>query len=340
MSASAFDVVPDPLRASARSAIGAVAGQRPVSRLERVTGGASGAATYRVDVAERSYLLRIESGLNARTNPNHYACMRAAAEAGVAPRLHFSDPDHGVAVMDFVTQQPLQSYPGGPPALVSDLGALIRRLQGGAVFPPAEIRYTDLVRRMLEFVVQSRVFADGLLARHVEGFERIRATYPWNDAALVSSHNDPNPRNILFDGTRLWLVDWETAYQNDPLTDVAVVTHELAPTPELQQHLLRSWLGRAPDRATEARLVLMRQVSRMFFACALLRHFANIPGRAPASDLKSLTPQEFVSAIQTGRLRLGTPEVLYEFGKMFLAGFLDELTAPGFEDALAASRAG
>src|SRR6516165_8342361 len=171
MSASAFDVVPDPLRASARSAIGAVAGQRPVSRLERVTGGASGAATYRVDVAERSYLLRIESGLNARTNPNHYACMRAAAEAGVAPRLHFSDPDHGVAVMDFVTQQPLQSYPGGPPALVSDLGALIRRLQGGAVFPPAEIRYTDLVRRMLEFVVQSRVFADGLLARHVEGFE-------------------------------------------------------------------------------------------------------------------------------------------------------------------------
>ena len=324
----------------ARSALAAALGSAQISALECVTGGASGALTYRVEAAGRSVFLRLETGLNARTNPNHYACMRAAADAGIAPPLHYVDAERGVAVMGFIVQCPLQAVPGGPPALVRELGALIRRLQDQAVFPAAEIRYTDLVRRLLAFLVESRVFADGLLAPHLDGLERICDAYPWNDAALVSSHNDPNPRNVLFDGTRLWLVDWETAYQNDPLTDLAVVTHELAPSAELQRELVRSWLGREPDRATEARLVLMRQLSRMFFACVLFRRFAGIPGRPPDSDLTPLTPGQFVSALQTGRLRLGTLEVLYAFGKMFLAGFLDGLRAPGFEDALAIARAG
>jgi thiamine kinase-like enzyme len=39
----------------------------------------------------------------------------------------------------------------------------------------------------------------------------------------VSSHNDSIPSNILFDGDRLWLIDWESAYRNDPLVDVAIV---------------------------------------------------------------------------------------------------------------------
>jgi len=324
----------------ASSALAAALGSAEPPALARVTGGASGALTYRVDATDRPYLLRLETGLNARTNPNHYACMRAAAEAGIAPPLRFVDPDRGVAVMEFIEQRPLQAYPGGPPALVRELGALVRRLQERAVFPPAEIRYTDLIHRMLTFVVQSRVFADGLLAPHGEGLERICDAYPWDDGALVSSHNDPNPRNVLFDGARLWLVDWETAYRNDPLTDLAVVTHELAAASDLQRQLVRSWLGREPDRATLARLVLMRQLTRMFFACALFRHFAGIPGRPPDSDLTPLSAEQFISAIQTGRLKLGTPEVLYAFAKMFLAGFLDELTAPGFDEALAAARGG
>jgi hypothetical protein len=41
--------------------------------------------------------------------------------------------------------------------------------------------------------------------------------------APVSSHNDPVPANILFDGRRPWLIDWEWAYRNDPLVDVAIV---------------------------------------------------------------------------------------------------------------------
>jgi hypothetical protein len=76
----------------------------------------------------------------------------------------------------------------------------------------------------------------------------------------------------------------------------------------------------------------MRQVTRLYFACVILRRFT---ARAqPDHHLSALTPAEFVSAIQAGRLRIGTPELLYAWGKMFLAAFRDGLDAPEFEAAL------
>lgn len=35
----------------------------------------------------------------------------------------------------------------------------------------------------------------------------------WGEARSVSSHNDTLPANILFDGKRLWMIDWESAYR-------------------------------------------------------------------------------------------------------------------------------
>jgi aminoglycoside phosphotransferase (APT) family kinase protein len=306
-------------------------GSARVVELRPVLGGAS-ALAYRVETDQRPVLLRVESSHGAPRSAEHYVCMQMAADAGIAPALRHVDAERGVAIMDFVTQRPLQEYPGGASALCTDLGRLVRKLQESTAFPAPRTGYLDLVGRMLGAVHGSRVFSAGLLDPHLAGFQRIRDAYPWDDSAHVSSHNDPNPRNVLFDGERLWLIDWETSGRNDRFADVAVLSHELAATPELQDVLLRNALGREPDRATRARLQLMRQVTRLYFACVILRGFAS---RAePDPDLAALTPGEFVSAIQTGRLRIGTPELLYAWGKMFLAAFRAGLVAPDFEAAL------
>lgn len=331
MSADPFAAVPVERRDSARAAAAAALGSARVIALRPIPGGAS-ALAYRVETDQRPVLLRVESSHGAPRSAEHYVCMQMAADAGIAPALRHVDSERGIAVMDFVAQRPLQEYPGGASELCADLGRLVRRLQESTAFPAPRIGYLDLVGRMLGAVYGSRVFTAGLLDRHLAGFQRIRDAYPWDDSVLVSSHNDPNPRNVLFDGERLWLIDWETSGRNDRFADVAVLSHELAGTPELQDVLLRYALGREPDRAARARLQLMRQVTRLYFACVILRGFAS---RAePDPDLKALTPDEFVSAIQEGRLRIGTPELLYAWGKMFLAAFQAGLVAPDFEQAL------
>lgn len=91
-------------------------------------------------------------------------------------------------------------------------------------------------------------------------------TLKWNSDEAVSSHNDILPRNLLFDGERLWLVDWESAYCNDPVVDMATMLDNFAPSPELEEVLLQAWLGHPPDRSLRDRLELMRALTRLFYA--------------------------------------------------------------------------
>jgi hypothetical protein len=149
----------------------------------------------------------------------------------------------------------------------------------------------------------------------------------------VSSHNDPNARNTLFDGRRLWLIDWETAYRNDPLTDVAILAENHAPLPEQATALLGEYLGRTPQPAQVARLRLMRQMVRLYYAALLLSPSVNPV--APIESLVAPTPDEFRASIAGGELAPVSRQTLVVLGKMCLAAFLADCRAPGYEDALA-----
>ena len=334
-----FDAIPPNRREDARSALTAAFGATPLTALQRLTSGAS-ALIYRIEVAGRPYLLRLDSLRRDDVRDPHraYLCMQTAAEAGIAPALHHADPTAGVAIMDFVPGRSLSDYPDGPGRLARDLGGLAARLQATPAFPPVA-DYLTVLQRLLGSLLSSGLFTAGLLDRHREGFERIRQAYPWDSGGLVSSHNDPHPGNIVFDGKRLWLIDWETAYRNDRLVDVAILTLYLAASPELEGMLLKSWLGRAPDRALRARLILMRQLVRLFYGCAASLHAA-APGVVPDTDLAALTPAEFRAAVEEGRLVLGAPETQRIGGKVALATFLAVLATPQFEEALVIAQQG
>jgi tRNA A-37 threonylcarbamoyl transferase component Bud32 len=329
-----IETIPVENRETARNALTAAFGAAPLAGLKPVVGGASGALIYRIEVGSKSYLMRIETRRDAFRNPHQYTCMQAAAEANIAAPLRHVDPASGVAIMDFLPQRSLSEYPGGAPGLARALGSLIARLQATEPFPKLR-DYFVILERMLTFLRGSGRFAAGLFDRHAEAFERIRQVYPWDDSALVSSHNDPNPRNIIFDGERLWLIDWESAYRNDPLTDMAILADNFGSTPDLEEALLESWLGHAPDRLVRARLTLMRPLTRLFYAGVLLSLSAAVSRSEPDTDLAAPSPAEFSAAIAEGRLKPGAPETMYTLGKMCLAGFLHGATARGMEDACA-----
>lgn len=297
--------------------------------------GAS-ASSYRIEVAGRLYILRLESSRrNEIRDPyRSYVCMRLAADAGIAPAVRHADPEAAVAITDFLPHRPMTDM-WASPDLARDLGNLVARLQAIPAFPPVT-DYPTMVGGLLGRLLGSCLFAPGLLDPHREGFERICEAYPWNGAALVSSHNDLSPANILFDGERLWFIDWETAYRNDPLVDVATLTIFLAASPELEQALLRSWLGREPDGAQRARLVLMRSLVCLYYGCAASLNAAHALGTvAPETNLSAPTWDEFGAAIAQKRLALGAPEGQRLSGKIALASFLAGVRTPQFEEAMA-----
>jgi aminoglycoside phosphotransferase (APT) family kinase protein len=324
-----LDALPSTERDAAHAALRAVVGERPIDAVTPVSGGTTAARLFRIDAGGHHYLLRIEGSPSPLRNPHQYVSLRIAAEAGIAPRLHYMDETSRVAVTDFIFRQPLDSYPGGLPQLAKALGELLARLQATPTFPHF-VRYPDIVARLWAHVCRTGLFGPDVLERCNEHLERIRAAYVWRDANSVSSHNDSIPSNILFDGSRLWMIDWESAYRTDPLVDIAIISDSLARSSELEEILHRAWLGRALDEALRVRLGYVRSLTRLYYAGVLLSASATAPRAAPDMSVAAPTLADMQQAFRTGRLRVGTRAASHVLGKMFLASFLSEVATPGF----------
>src|SRR5207244_2253071 len=107
------------------------------------------------------------------------------------------------------------------------------------------------------------------VGEHFFRFRQMREVWP-AEVSLTSSHNDLNPGNMLYDGTRLWFVDWAVASANDPFGDPACLANAAGAGEEEEAVLLAAWLGRAPDRREAARFHLMRLVWPMVQAVLIL----------------------------------------------------------------------
>ena len=102
-------------------------------------------------------------------------------------------------------------------------------------------------------------------------YAQVAAVYPHHDPDMVSSHNDLfKPDNILFDGERVWLVDWEAAFWNDRYADPAVVANLVVTNDAKEKVYLQEYFGEPPDAYQLARFFLMQQVTHMFYAMAFL----------------------------------------------------------------------
>jgi hypothetical protein len=312
----------------AQEALKSAFGARPIQSIELVVGGITTALVLKVWVSDRSYLLRVEGEPSPLRNPHQYESMRIAAEAGIAPKIHHLDEAARVVVMDFIEPRPLRDYPGGFGGLAHALGELLRRLQTAPVFP-YYVDYPDIVERLFAHIRRTGLFATGLLDMHVEHLERIRQSYISGLARLVSSHNDAHSGNLLFDGQRLWLIDWESACRNDPMVDLAILIDSFGFSPDLETILARSWLGRAPDDAFYSRLAIVRALTRLYFAGVFLSISAASQTRTdPDTDLSIPTVDVFDRSVRDGVL--SRSEKFHILGKMYLASFLSGNAVPRF----------
>jgi hypothetical protein len=326
-----FAALPADRRDIASSAITAVLGSA-AANVRPVTGGVSGAGVFLVEAGHRRFVLRLEGQPSPLRNPHQYDSMRIAAEAGLAPRIHYLDANDRVVMMDFIEDRPLDTYPGGPAGLAQASGALLKQLQGLPLFSRF-MDYPDIVSRVWAHVCRTGLFADGVLDAASQRLADIRNAYVLDTNAYVSSHNDFLPRNLLFDGKRLWLIDWENAFCNDPLVDLATALDNFAPSLALEEVLLQAWLGQAPDlplnRLLRERLALARSLTRLFYAGVLFSASASAPRARPDTDLSAPTFAEFESSIRDRRLLPETAPTSHALGKMYLASFMSGAVPPG-----------
>jgi aminoglycoside phosphotransferase (APT) family kinase protein len=113
---------------------------------------------------------------------------------------------------------------GNPATRGAAIDALGRMLAQRAHLPTPPGMGRAEVRPVLQ-AMWNALSSDATLPRFVhEVVDALLAEPPVAQGGpLVMSHNDVNPSNLVFDGTRVLLLDWDTAAPNDPLYDLATV---------------------------------------------------------------------------------------------------------------------
>lgn len=304
--------------------------------LREMTGGPNANPVFRIVVRGSAFLMRI----NTRKGDmeRHYGCMKAAAEAGLAPRVRYTNVEDRISITDFVDAVPLPMAD----ALVR-IPAVLRTLHALPPFPdaPPHLNTTCM------FLMHKGPALDGLFekfqAAHVlsqeqskelfAGHEQVAAVYPHHDADMVSSHNDLfKPDNMLFDGQRLWLVDWEAAFRNDRYADLAVVANQIASNDEEEQVLLREYFGEPPDEYQRARFFLMQQVAHMFYAIAFL--WQGSAGKP--IDWSEPVPEyrEFHQRFWSGEIKLTDTPSKTVYGRVHWERLLKNMKQARFQEAL------
>ena len=162
MARDPLDTIVHVHRARMRKALVAAFGSDRVDMVASIVGGASGAFPFRIDIDHRQYLVRLEGPASPLRNPYQYESMRIASAAGIAPCVHHVDETDRVAVMDFVKERPLSTFPGGPPALAGAIGKLLGGVQETPSFPRF-LAYPEMVGRLWAWVCGTGLFAPGVL---------------------------------------------------------------------------------------------------------------------------------------------------------------------------------
>ena len=173
---------------------------------------------------------------------NERVCQAAASQAGISPEVvHFQD---GILVSRFVEATTLQDENLHDAAMLRRVADTLRQLHN---------QRDRLTGEMLFFCPFQTVRTYTATAR------KIQATLPddieelLNDSRRLSHqisvyqptlcHNDLLAANIMDDGDKLWLVDWEYAGIGNPLFDLASVAANCRLNDEREAELIEAYLG-------------------------------------------------------------------------------------------------
>jgi thiamine kinase-like enzyme len=178
---------------------------------------------------------------------NELAASRAAFAAGTSPEIVHAEP--GVLVLRFIEGHVFGEADVRDPAKLEQVVALVKRFHEEApkhLRGPALIFWVfHLIRDYIHVLRTGNSRHTGKLPGFVKIAEHLERIVGPID--LVFGHNDLLAANIIDDGARLWLIDFDYAGFNSPLFDLANLASNNQLSEDQERWLLEAYFGRAPS---------------------------------------------------------------------------------------------
>jgi thiamine kinase-like enzyme len=225
-------------------------------RLALLTGGLTN-RNYRVTTDAGEYVARfssVKSSLLAIDRTAEFRNSQSAAAAGVGPEVVEFAPDDGVLLVKWINGRTFDDRALDDAAQLARVAAVCRTLHGAAPFV-SDFDMFDIQRRYLAIVREFGFRLPDDYPDFEPAVRRIERVLRASAGPAVPCHNDLLAANIMDDGERLWLIDYEYSGNNDPCFELGNIWSEAALPPDRLEHLVGAYFGHpSPVQTARARL--------------------------------------------------------------------------------------
>jgi aminoglycoside phosphotransferase (APT) family kinase protein len=286
--------------------------------------GLSGAAVYAVTTDSGSYVLRHTPSIDAAKWAQELAILRLVSDHGIAPRLEHIDDDARVTVSARIAAPPPSAVFGDPAVRPRALASVVETLAKLHALPLDGVAANDpLFAAYQGWRVQSA--RDGFpawalpLADEIERCARALES----DARRVLSHNDVNPGNILWDGERVWLVDWTASGATHPYYDLAGLAMFTMLGDDDALALLAKQEGAELTLAQGQIYRALRQLVAVLCGTIFMRLLPELASVVPARLEDAPTIAQYYAMLRSGALSLQSAKGQAMFGSALLRDALE-----------------
>ena len=228
--------------------------------VEELTGGLTN-VNLKVTCEGRTVVVRIAqegSALLAIDHDHEHRNSLAAAQAGVGAGVVDYFPEAGLMVVEYIDGRTFTDDDLG--ASLPRVAAACRQLHAGPRFVN-DFDMFEIQDRYLACVQDHGFRLPDRYLDFLPAAERIRAAFAVHPEPTVPCNNDLLAGNIIDDGEKLWLIDYEYSGNNEATFELGNIWSEATLPRELLDVLITAYYGRdRPDQVARAQLfALMSQ---------------------------------------------------------------------------------
>jgi len=224
--------------------------------VETLSGGLTN-TNYKVTVDGIPFFVRVpgeSTELLAVDRENEHFNSKAAAEAGVGPKVLYHLPEYSVMVLEFIDGTTMSKDALSAPGMPTRMAQTIKKLHAGPRFL-TDFNMFRLTEYYLELCDERDIpIPDGYLERMpiVNEIEKAMSVKP---LATVPCNNDLLAENYIDDGKSLRLIDYEYSGNNDPCFELGNTCQEMEFNDDQIREVCAAYFGAASD-AMIARMML------------------------------------------------------------------------------------
>ena len=202
---------------------------------------------YRVDVDGTSHFVRVpgaKTDLLAIDRRNEYFNSKAAAEAGVGPRVLYHLPEYDVMVLEFIQGETMSNQKLQAPGMPSRIARSIKMLHAGPRFL-TDFNMFRLTEYYLKICAEYEVVIPPRYPERMPAVAEIEKALLACPLPTVPCNNDLLAENYIDDGKILRLIDFEYSGNNDPCFELGNTCQELGYDEARIQELCAAYFGEA-----------------------------------------------------------------------------------------------